>query len=86
MSATNWYMLPPVIPSEIPGSGYHKPDIGPIHDRPITREQWEFQRDFHEHLGRGMKEAFEMVAAGLRRESPLAAMFQTALPQPEGQP
>jgi len=69
----NW--PPPVIPSEIPGSGYHEPDIGPLQDKPITYAQWKFQRDFHEHVGKGMVRMYDDILKGLSRESPLSAML-----------
>jgi hypothetical protein len=33
MSA-NWWLVPPVVPSTIRGSGFNPEDIGPLHDRP----------------------------------------------------
>lgn len=75
MSETNWWLVEPVIPSEMRGSGFHEEDIGPLHDRPYTKEK----QAFVDSLPGIVKEIgviyWDTVLSSLRMESPTARMF-----------
>jgi len=62
--------LVPFFPTEMPGSGYHEPDIGPLHVYPLTLAQHE-SRERGRAMMREIGGIFaQVVVPALRFESP----------------